>query len=183
MASRCLGLEINPDVVRRILKKYYRPPLGDGPSWLTFIGHSADNLWSLDLFRCESALLHSYFVMLVMDQFSRKIVGFSVCSRAPDGVAVCRMLNRITLGKILPKYLRTDNDPLFTFHQWGINLRVLGIEEIKSVPHTPSSHPFIERLIGTVRRENRDQTLFWGEKDLERKIKEFAAYYNGHKVH
>jgi len=93
------------------------------------------------------------------------------------------MLNRITLGKILPKYLRTDNDPLFTFHQWGINLRVLGIEEIKSVPHTPSSHPFIERLIGTVRRENRDQTLFWGEKDLERKIKEFAAYYNGHKVH
>ena len=60
---------------------------------------------------------------------------------------------------------------------------MLGIEVIKSVPHTPSSHPFIERLIGTIRREYLDQTLFWGEDDLERKLKEFAAYYNEHRVH
>ena len=93
------------------------------------------------------------------------------------------MLNRIFAGKILPKYLSTDNDPLYTFHQWGANLRVLGIKEIKSVPHTPSSHPFIERLIGTVRREYLDKTLFWGEKDLERKLGEFASYYNEHRVH
>ena len=47
------GTFINKDVVRRILAARYRPePSSDGPSWLTFLGHTKDSLWSLDLFRC-----------------------------------------------------------------------------------------------------------------------------------
>ena len=53
------------------------------------------------------------------------------------------------------------------------NLRVLEIDEIKSVPHVPVSHPFVERLIGTIRREYLDQTLFWNRFDLSRKLSEF----------
>jgi putative transposase len=54
------GLEINKDVVRRILIQYYRPaPGGTGPSWLSVIGQARDSLWSVDLFRCESILLQS----------------------------------------------------------------------------------------------------------------------------
>jgi putative transposase len=69
--SSAFGIEINKDVVRRILIRYYRPvPGGDGPSWLTFIGHAKDSLWSVDLFRCESILLKSYWVMIVMDVFT-----------------------------------------------------------------------------------------------------------------
>ena len=49
------------------------------------------------------------------------------------------------------------------------NLRVLEINEIKSLPHVPMSHPFVERLIGSVRRELLDQTLFWTATDLENK--------------
>jgi putative transposase len=52
------AVEINKDVVRRVLAKHYRPESGnDGPSWLTVIGHLKDSLWSVDLFRCESILL------------------------------------------------------------------------------------------------------------------------------
>src|ERR1700674_1299122 len=55
------GVEINKDVVRRILAQYYRPESGKhGPSWLSAIGNVKDGLWSLDLFRCESILLKSY---------------------------------------------------------------------------------------------------------------------------
>jgi hypothetical protein len=50
----------------------------------------------------------------------------------------------------------TDHDPLFRIHRWLANLRVLAIEEVESVPYAPASHPFIERLIGTVRREYLD---------------------------
>ena len=64
MASRALGLAVDDDSVRRILQKHYRPEPGDGPSSLTFIGHAVDSLWSLDLFRCESVLLQSHWVML-----------------------------------------------------------------------------------------------------------------------
>ena len=54
--------DINKDIVRRILAKYYYPPPdnGGGPSWLTFIGHMKDSLWSVDLFRCESILLKTH---------------------------------------------------------------------------------------------------------------------------
>src|ERR1700687_3609175 len=98
--SHAFGVEIDKDIVRRVLAKHYRP--GDsgshGPSWLTFIAQTKDSLWSLDLFRCESILLRSHWVMLVMDVFTRRIVGFGVKSFCIDGVSVCRMFNRASAG-------------------------------------------------------------------------------------
>jgi transposase InsO family protein len=77
----------------------------------------------------------------------------------------------------------TDNDPLFRFHRWRANLRVLEIEEIKTVPFVSCSHPFVERLIGTLRREYLDHVLFWTRLDLQRKLSKFATYYNQARVH
>ena len=147
--SYTFGVEIDKDVVRRVLAKHCRPDDSetDGPSWLTFIGQIKDSLWSVDLFRCESILLRSHWVLLVMDLFTRRIVGFSVAPANIDGVSVCRMFHHAIAGQRLPKYLSTDHDPLFRFHRWLANLRVLEIQEIKSAPCIPVSHPFVERLI------------------------------------
>jgi transposase InsO family protein len=178
------GLDIDKDVVRRILEKHDKPTSdNNGPSWLTFLGHTKDSLWSVDFFRCESANLKSYWVMLVMDQFTRSIIGFDVNPGDLNGVAICRMFNDIRSKQTLPRYLSSDNDPLFKYHRWQANLRVLDIEEIKTVPYTPISHPFVERLIGTVRRELLDQTLFWNSVDLERKLGTFKNYYNQQRTH
>jgi putative transposase len=121
--------------------------------------------------------------MLVMDVFTRRIVGFGVEQAPIDGVAVCRMFNHARCGQGLPRHLSTDHDPLFRFHRWRANLRILEIEELKSVPFVPRSHPFVERLIGTVRREYLDQVLLWNGLDLQRKLKRFAVYYNQWRVH
>ena len=83
----------------------------------------------------------------------------------------------------IPKYLSTDNDPLFLFHQWKANLRVLGISEIKTVSHVPVSHPFVERLIGSVRREFPDHVFFWNVADLERKLRGLKKYFNEQRTH
>jgi putative transposase len=83
----------------------------------------------------------------------------------------------------LPKYLSTDNDPLYRFHQWQANLRVLEVIEMKAVTFVPLSHPFVERLIGTIRRECLDRTLFWTIADLEEKLFDFRNYFNGHRAH
>jgi transposase InsO family protein len=182
--SRVFGVEIDKDVVRRVLAKHNRPNSTDsGPSWLTFIGNARDSLWSVDLFRCESIRLKSHWVMVVMDQFTRRIVGFAVQAGDIDGVALCRMFNRAISGMGAPVYLSSDHDPLFTFHRWQANLRILEVEEIKTIPYVPISHPFIERLIGTIRREYLDHVLFWSEDDLARKLEEFRTYYNGYRVH
>ncbi len=183
--SNVFGVPVDKDVVRRILASHYRPDpaSGGGPSWLSFIGSMKDSLWSVDLFRCESILLKTHWVLVVMDQFTRRIIGFAVTAGDVDGPALCRMFNRAVSDIGIPQYLSSDNDPLFTFHRWRANLRILGIEEIKSIPYAPISHPFIERLIGTVRREYLDQVLFWNASDLERKLNEFKEYYNRHRVH
>ncbi len=74
------------------------------------------------------------------------------------------------------------NDPLFRYHRWKANLRVLEIDEIKTVPYVRLSHPFVERLIGTIRREYLDQLFFWNANDRERKLIEFKHYYNRDRV-
>jgi transposase InsO family protein len=72
---------------------------------------------------------------------------------------------------------------LFEFQRWKANLRILEIKELKTVPYVPLSHPFIERLIGTLRREFLDQVPFWGTRDLERKLLQFKEYYNRERTH
>ena len=182
--SLAFDVEINKDVVRRVLASHYRPePGSSGPSWLTFLGHAKDSLWSIDLFRCESAIVRTHWVLVVMDQYTRRIVGFGVHAGSVDGRALCRMFNRAIGGRSTPKYLSSDNDPLYRFHQWKANLRVLELTDVKSVPYVPMSHPFVERLIGTIRRECLDRMLFWTALDLEQKLSEFETFYNTERTH
>ncbi len=175
---------MDKDVVRRVLAKYYRPrPGAGGPSWLAFIGHTKDSLWSVDLFRCESITLKTHWVLVVMDQFTRRIIGFGVHAGYVDGAALCRMFNQAIARTDAPKYLSSDNDPLFTYHRWLANLRILEIDDLKTVPYTPISHPFMERLIGSLRRELLDQVFFWNTVDLERKLRSFQLYFNHSRTH
>jgi transposase InsO family protein len=183
--NNTFGIEINKDVVRRVLMKYYHPTPGDnsGPSWLSFIGNMKDSLWSIDLFCCESASLKTHWVLVVMDVYTRRIIGCSVNKGSVDGPILCKIFNQIISKINAPHYISTDNDPLFQFHRWKANLRILEIQEVKSIPFTPISHPYVERVIGTIRRECLDQTLFWSEVDLQNKLDDFTDYYNNHRVH
>ncbi len=184
IVSKTFGVDIDKDVVRRVLAKYYRPTSGDGgPSWLTFLGHTKDSLWSVDLFRCESILLHTHWVLILMDQFTRRIIGFGVHAGDVDGVALCCMFNKAISRMGSPRSLSSDHDPLFRYHRWHANLRILDIQEVKTLPYVPLSHPFVERLIGTVRQEYLDHVFFWNVADLERKLAEFQVYFNRTRVH
>ena len=93
---------------------------------------------TIDLFRCESATLRSHWVLVVMDQYSRRIIGFGVHAGTVDGVALCRMFNRAIRGqRWMPKYLSCDHDPLYRFYQWQANLRILDLIQIRSIPTFP----------------------------------------------
>ena len=94
--SSAFSIEINKDIVRRILIQHYRPlPGGDDPSWLTVIGHATDSLWSVDLFRCESILLRSFWVMIVMDVFTRRIIALAL----PRLISTARSSAECSIGR------------------------------------------------------------------------------------
>jgi transposase InsO family protein len=118
-----------------------------------------------------------------MDQFTGRLVGVAVHCGAVTGADLGCMFNAAIPGQGAPGHLSTDHDPLFEAHRWMANLRILEIDEIKTVPHVPLSHPFVERMIGTMRREFLDLVLFWNGRDLERKLAEFQAYYNAARSH
>ena len=183
LLSEILQVRIDDQMVRRILRKHWSPD-GKEPSWLTFLGHTKDSLWSVDFFCCESIHLRTHWVMIVMDQFTRKIIGFAVHKGPVNGPSLCLMFAGI-IGKSanLPKRLSFDNDPLFRYFQWRSNLRIWDIAPIRSVPECPTSHPFIERLIRTVREEYLDLVFFWNAEDLQRKLQSLQQYYNHSRVH
>ena len=121
--------------MRRILKQHYKPgdpSRGNGSSWLSFIGHVKDSLWSVDFFKCASVTLRSHWVLVVMDQWCRRIIGFGVHADSVDGPTACKMFMRAIAGQKLLTSLSTDHDPLFKFHRCQANLRTMGIEENKT---------------------------------------------------
>jgi hypothetical protein len=67
--------------------------------------------------------------------------------------------------------------------RWRANLRVLDIDEIKSIPGTPRSHAFVERLIGTIRREYLDRIWFWHQRYLQRKLDDYQMFCNQYRCH
>src|ERR1017187_4319051 len=153
--AKTFGIDLDKDVVRRVLAAHYHPERRDnGPSWLTLLGHTKDSLWSLDLFRTESILLRSHWVLVVMDQFTRRIIGFGVQAAAVDGPALCRMFNQAISEQGPPTRLSTDHDPLFRFPRWQANLRILGVETVQTVPQVPWSQDYASywtSLVGSAR--------------------------------
>lgn len=121
--------------------------------------------------------------MVVMDQYTHRIIGFAVHAGNVDGPALCRMFKDATSRQGWPKYIGSDNNPLFQYHQWKANRRVLEVEAIKSLPHTPMSHLFVERLIGSIRRDLLDQIFFWTTTGLENKLRGYQCYYNKCRTH
>jgi putative transposase len=135
------------------------------------------------LFQCESIGLQTYWVLVVMDRYTRRIIGFGIqrgvvdglrsagCSSKRSAVPDCRN----TSAPITIRCIGfTNGRPIFEF--WTS-------QNIKTVPYIPWSHPFVERLIGTIRRECLDRLSFWTAADLEIKLIDFRDYYNGYRSH
>jgi putative transposase len=60
--------------------------------------------------------------MVVMDQYTRRIIGFGVHAGNVDGPALCRMFGEATSGQNWPTHISSDNDPLFQYHRWKANV-------------------------------------------------------------
>ena len=99
-----------------------------------------------------------------------QIVGF-VVHRGDAHAWDCAGCSSGDSRPILAKISQFAHDRPYRFHQWQGNLRILDVRQIKTVPMVPlSPSPFVERLIGTIRRECLDCTLFWTAADVGRRL-------------
>jgi putative transposase len=105
------GVQIDKNVDRRILCVHYRPESDSGgPSWLTFPGQTKDSLWSCDFIPLRIGHPENTLGSVVMDQFTRRVIGFGIHGGIVDGGALCRISHRAIRGHSRPKYLSSDHD-------------------------------------------------------------------------
>ena len=175
-----LGYKISSSSVARILKSYFDDlNKNKKGKWINFIKSAIHNLFALDFKVVEDSNGQKYFIMFFIFIFSRKIVHFNITTN-PDKKWITQQLRNFTDGAKRIKLI-TDND--VTFKQ--VDFNSFNIERIKIFPNTPKMNTYIERFIGTFKRE----ALFYYPKRLYsfdllyRLTKQYVYYYNNYRHH
>jgi len=153
--NKAFGVNIDKDVVRRVLAKHYRPePYDGGPSWATFLRHTSESLRSIVLFRRESILPKLCSILLAIGQFIRRIIGCGISGCHFDQSVVFSLFDAAVPVFDASKSLSSSHDPLFRHHP--CRRKLLGVAHTRTVAIFPRAPPVSEPRIRTRRRKHHD---------------------------
>ena len=160
------------------MPKRRKPP---SQSWRTFLDNHVGELVSIDFLTVPTATFRVLFVLIVLAHDRRKIVHFNVTEH-PTAEWTARQLIQAFYDRKPPRYLIRDHDGVYGL-LFGDQLRALEIEEVVIAPRSPWQSPYVERVIGTLRRECLDHVVVLGQAHLRRIIRQFLSYYHGTRTH
>jgi hypothetical protein len=176
--NKAFGVNIDKDVVRRVLAKHYRPvPYDGGPSWLTFLRHTRDSLSSIPLFRRESILPRIRSILLAIGQCTRRIIGCGIGGCHFDQMVLRSLFAARTPMVEASKSLTPTHDLSFSHER--CRRKLLGAARTQAVPIFTRAPPSEERRIGTRRRNPHNYRLNCGAIDLDT---EHEALNNNHNL-
>ena len=170
-------LKYDPPCEDTIRKYMYKPrkPRKRSTTWLPFLRNHLDVSWAIDFFTVTTINFATYYVFLVFDHGRRRVVHFAI-TRNPLMKWVIQQLREAMPFGLQPKYLFRDNDGIY-----GNGVRAFldscGIEEVRTAYRSPWQNPFVERFIGTLRREMLNHVIVLGQGHLERLLREFIEEY------
>ena len=182
-ASRIHGelLMLGFEVAQSTVSKYM---LRGGPrsqGWKTFLRNHAQAIAAIDLCVVPTLGFDRLFAFLVLDHDRRRLLWFAV-TRHPTAEWLARQITEAFPWAAAPAYLVRDNDRSYG-HIFTSRLRAMGIRDRPISPGSPWQNAYVERLIGTVRRECLDRMLVFSEAHLRRTLSAYAAYYNEIRTH
>jgi transposase InsO family protein len=173
-----LGHDLAESTVAKYLPKGRKPP---SQTWKTFLQNHVGCLASIDFFVVPTATFRLLYVFVVLCHDRRRVVHCNVTA-APTAAWVSQQLREAFPFDTAPRYLIRDRDGTYG-EEVRRCLRSLGIEEVLIAPRSPCHNPFVERLIGTLRRECLDHLIVLNERHLLRILKSFFAYYHEARPH
>ena len=151
-------------------------------SWKTLLHNHLAETAACDFFVVPTVTFQRLFCFVVMSLDRRRILHVNV-TRNPTAEWVAQQVREAFPGdRWIPRFLQRDRDGAFG---WAFRRRVkaMGIEELVSAPRSPWQNPYVERLIGSIRRECTDHIIPMGETHLLRTVTAYAAYYNTSRPH
>src|SRR5256714_2326121 len=173
-----LGSDVSERTVSRLMPK--RRPLPSQP-WRTFLANRVRDLVSLDFFTVPTARLRVLFVLVVLAHHRRRVVHFNVTEH-PTAAWTAQQIVDAFPHDSAPSYLLRDRDRVYG-QQFRHRVKGIGIDEVLTAPHSPWQNPFVERLIGSVRRECLDHVVVLSERHLGRILVRYFEYYHRARAH
>jgi putative transposase len=173
-----LGIEVSERTVSRLMPKNRKPP---SQTWKAFLNNHVQDLVSVDFFTVPTVSFRVLFVFVVLAHHRRQVLHFNVTERPTAGWTGQQMVEAFP-EDTAPRYLLRDRDKIYGEH-FHNRVQGMGIREVKIAPQSPWQSPFVERLVGSVRRECLDHVIVLGEKHLRRILKSYFDYYLCSRTH
>jgi putative transposase len=173
-----LGIDIGETSVSKYLVRRRKPP---SQTWCTFLDSHLKDLVSIDFFTVPTIRFQVLYVFLVLAHERRRVVHFNVTAH-PTADWVAQQLREAFPFDQAPQYLLRDRDRIFG-SDFTKQVQEMGIDEVLSAPRSPWQRAYIERLIGTIRRECVDHVIVFNETALYWRIQSFLAYYHESRTH
>ena len=173
-----LGIDVSQATVAKYLGRRAGPP---SQSWRTFLTNHVSQLASIDFFTVPTATFRVLFVFVVLSHDRRRIVHLNVTAH-PTAPWTAQQLREAWPWDTAPRFLIRDRDAVYG-SAVRRTVQQMGIEEVLTAPRCPSQNPFVERVIGSLRRECLDHVIVWNERSLRRHLQRYLAYYHEWRTH
>jgi transposase InsO family protein len=173
-----LGIRVSDSTIRKYRPKRPRP---SSQNWTTFLRNHAKEIVAIDFFTIPTATFRVLFVFVVLAHERRKVVHFAVSESPSAGWTGQQLVNAFPF-EMAPKYLRRDRDGIYGT-EFVRRVAGLGMEDKPIAPRSPWQNPYVERLIGSLRRECLDHVIIFNERHLQHVLREYLDYYHGSRTH
>jgi transposase InsO family protein len=168
-----LGIEVAKSTVD---KYHVRSRNAPSPTWKAFLKSHLNELVSIDFLVVPTIRFKLLYVLIVLAHSRRKVLHFNVTSH-PTALWTAQQLVEAFPWDSAPKYLLRDRDAIYG-GEFRKRIHAMGIEQVLSAPRSPWQNPFVERLIGTLRRDCLDHVVALNERHLRRMIARYLDYYH-----
>ena len=173
-----LGIDVSQTSVAKYIVRKRQPP---SQTWRTFLENHVKTIVSIDFFTVPTIRFQVLYVFLVVAHDRRRIVHFNVTEH-PTAEWTGQQLREAFPFEQLPRYLLRDRDGIFG-SEFRKDVEAMGIQEVLSAPRSPWQRAYMERVIGTARRECLDHVIVLNQASLYRHVKSFLAYYHESRTH
>jgi transposase InsO family protein len=173
-----LGIDIGETSVGKYMGRRRRPP---SQTWRTFLDNHLTTLVSVDFFTVPTIRFQVLYVFLILAHDRRRILHVGVTAD-PTAEWTAQQLREAFPWETAPRYLLRDRDGIFG-HTFVNQVTAMGISEVLSAPGSPWQRAYIERVIGTIRRECLDHVIVSNERGLRDHLRRFVDYYHQSRTH
>ena len=173
-----LGYDVAESTVSKYRVREKKPP---SQTWRMFLDNHVDCLGSIDFFTVPTATFRVLYGFVVLCHARRRIVHANVTPNPTERWTAQQIVEAFPFDAA-PRYLIRDRASIYG--EWFRHrVKNMGIEEVVIAPQSPWQNPFVERVIGSIRRECLDHVIVLNEAHLLRILSSYLEYYHESRTH